>query len=88
MKTYEEKIQTIANSFARKHHFFKATTILFGNIKEPKIIDWTPCGYRKCSNHQYVPKAYLRNFGWKNTYYQHALTTVVLPFSIINWNKI
>jgi len=88
MKTYEEKIITMANSVARKFGHNTATTILFGNVKEPKVIDKTPCGYRKCSNHQYVPKAYLRNFGWKNTYYQHALTTVLLPYSVINWDKI
>jgi len=88
MKTAEEKIITMANSIARKWGKGKATTILFGNIKEAKVIDTTASGYRKCSDHQYVPKAYLRNFGWKNTYYQHSLATIVLPYSIINWDKI
>lgn len=29
-------------------------------------------GYRKNTTDEYVPNAYRANFGWKNTYYQHA----------------
>ena len=88
MKTYEEKIQTMANSIARKAGYNVATTILFGNVKSPKIIDRTPYGYRKYTTGEYVSNAYRNHFGWKNTYYQKASTTVLLPFSIIDWNKI
>jgi hypothetical protein len=33
-------------------------------------------GYRKYSTGQYVPKKYLSHFGWKNTYYQKAITEI------------
>jgi hypothetical protein len=87
-KTFEETIQTMANSIARKHGFGKATTILFGNVKKGKIIDSVSCGYRKYTTGEYVCKAYLNHFGWKNTYYQKSLVTILLPFSIINWDLI
>jgi len=88
MKTYEEKIVTMANSIARKFGYNTATTILFGNVKEPKIIHRTHYGYRKYTTGEYVSKAYRNHFGWENTYYQKAITTIVLPLSIINWDKI
>lgn len=88
MKTYKEKIITMANSVARKFGHNTATTILFGNVKEPKVIDRTPYGYRKYTTGEYVSNAYRNHFGWKNTYYQKSLTTVLLPYSVINWNKI
>jgi hypothetical protein len=82
----ERYYQKIANSVARKNGYGTATTILFGNINAPFILERTPSGYRKYTTGEYVSSAYRANFGWKNTYYQHAKTTVVLPFSLVNWN--
>lgn len=33
-------------------------------------------GYRKFTTGEYVPNSYRSNFGWRNTYYQHAETHV------------
>jgi len=66
--------QKKANSIARRHGHGMATAIILGT--EDRVISHTRYGYRKCSDGQYVPNAYLANFGWKNTYYQHAETVV------------
>lgn len=82
------KLQTrkqIANSIAKRGGYGKATDILLSPGGQSKIIKTTSYGYRKCTNNQYVPKAYLRNFGWKNTYYQNAITVVAL--STEDWNR-
>ena len=65
-----------ANSIARKHGFGTATDIVFGD--EDKIVEHIHFGYRKYTTGEYVSKAYRRNFGWKNTYYQSAKTVVQL----------
>ena len=72
-------IQKLANSFARSKGYGSATKIVFEDIDQPEIISHTPYGYRKYTTGEYVPKAYVNNFGWKNTYYQHAETVVALP---------
>ncbi len=71
MKTFFQKF---ANKIARANGFHSATKIIFGC--ENKILDRTDYGYRKYSTGEYVPNAYRANFGWKNTYYQHAQTVV------------
>ena len=63
-----------ANVIARAAGFNRATRIVSG--KENKVIDYVQPGYRKYSNNQYVSNAYRNNFGWKNTYYQHAICVV------------
>jgi hypothetical protein len=35
-------------------------------------------GYRKYTTGEYVSNAYRSSFGWKNTYYQNASTTIML----------
>ena len=72
-------ITKLANSTARKHGHGKATAIIFGPSEEPRVVEHTPCGYRKHTTGQYVPNAYRRKFGWKNTYYQPAECTVEIP---------
>jgi hypothetical protein len=44
------------------------------NLKtgDEEKIDITSFGYRKKTTGEYVPKAYLSHFGWKNTYYESA----------------
>lgn len=86
-KLNEQKLQKLANSIARQFGYGRATKVLFGNVKEPKIIDRVAPGYRKNTTGQYVPKKYLMNFGWKNTYYCHAVLVVMLPLELIDWNS-
>ena len=70
--------QQRANAIARKAGYGKATEITY-NLDIPEgVTGGCTCGYRKRTTGQYVPKAYLRNFGWKNTYYQPAVTVVNL----------
>jgi len=77
-----KNLQQIANSFARTQGWGRATKISFDDkITEPKLGKTVEYGFRKKTTGQYVPKAYLNNFGWKNTYYQHAVCEVVLPAS-------
>jgi hypothetical protein len=85
-KLNEKQLQVLANSYARKHGWGRATKVVFGNINDPKIIKTTSRGYRKFTTGEYVPNSYRANFGWKNTYYQAAETVVMLPLENINWN--
>lgn len=75
----EKLIRTIklrANRISRAVGYGPATSITFGAVDA--FISHTPYGYRKNSNGEYVPRAYLGNFGWKNTYYQHSENEVQL----------
>lgn len=70
--------QRRANSIARAAGYGSATQIVFG-VGPARVLRHVSCGYRKSSTGEYVSNAYRSNFGWKNTYYQHAKTTVLLP---------
>lgn len=72
----KSSIKRIANKIARSKGYGVATKIIFGD--ENKVISHTPYGYRKYSTGEYVPNAYRNKFGWKNTYYQHAITEVMV----------
>ena len=72
-------IQKIGNSIARQNGCGTADKIVFKPVTCFFVSDHIDRGYRKYTTGQYVPKKYLSNFGWKNTYYQHAETTVALP---------
>lgn len=63
-----------ANAIARRAGYGRATRIILG--LQNRVLHHVHYGYRKVTTGEYVPKAYLNNFGWKNTYYQHAETTV------------
>ena len=65
-----------ANSIARKNGYGRATEIILGN--EDKIVSHISYGYRKYTTGEYVSNKYRSNFGWKNTYYQHAETVVMV----------
>ena len=80
----EKKIKRKANSVARKNGYGKATVIIIGN--EDKVVDRVDYGYRKYTTGEYVPNAYRAKFGWKNTYYQSAETTVMIDVSSISYN--
>ncbi len=66
--------QKRANTIARQAGYGKATTVVLGN--QDRVVSHVRFGYRKSTTGEYVPNAYRSNFGWKNTYYQHAETTV------------
>jgi hypothetical protein len=68
------KIRKRANQIARKAGHGSAYEIKFG--RSDRVLSHVRYGMRKKTTGQYVPTAYLRNFGWKNTYYQHAITIV------------
>lgn len=71
-----------ANAFARKNGHSKATKVIIDNspsTKAPFISKSTQFGYRKFTTGEYVSNSYRNNFGWKNTYYQHAECEVVIP---------
>lgn len=65
-----------ANSIARQNGYGVATEIVLGD--KDVVLERMPCGYRKYTTGEYVPNAYRSNFGWKNTYYQHAITRVMV----------
>lgn len=71
-----KEMQKKANSIARKNGFGRATEIIFG--EEEKVVDYTKYGYRKATTGEYVSAAYRAKFGWKNTYYQHAVCVVMI----------
>jgi hypothetical protein len=71
---YSKDIQVFANKIARSGSYLRATDIILGT--QNRIISHINYGYRKRTTGQYVPNAYMRNFGWKNTYYQSAETVV------------
>lgn len=69
-------MQKKANIIARKNGYGTATTIILG--AENKVVSHTCYGYRKYTTGEYVSNKYRANFGWKNTYYQAAETTVMV----------
>ena len=83
MKKYYEypNLKTFCNSFAKSKGTNKATEIFIAEKEEIDFLYVSP-GYRKKYTGEYVPKAYIRNFGWKNTYYQHAIFEVYVPWHI------
>ena len=77
----KKAIQILANRIARREGYGLATEIRIDRRLKPgtgRVISHTRYGYRKYTTGEYVPNKYLANFGWKNTYYQHAETVVVL----------
>ena len=69
-------IQKTANAIARRSGYGVATTVILGT--EDRVLSHTRYGYRKYTTGEYVSNKYRNHFGWKNTYYQPALTTVVV----------
>lgn len=67
-----------ANSIARAEGCGRATHFEIVEDEPSRVVAHTPYGYRKWTTGEYVPKAYIYNFGWKNTYYQHAQTFVAI----------
>jgi len=63
-----------ANIIARQSGFNRATKIISG--VENKVVESKSFGYRKFTTGEYVTNKYRANFGWKNTYYQHAVCVV------------
>lgn len=86
-KLNEKEIQKMANSIARKRGYGFASEIIFTNTDKPKVKKHTCYGYRKYTTGEYVSNSYRANFGWKNTYYQNAQTTVEIPLQFVDWNN-
>jgi len=66
--------QLRANIIARRNGYGRATTVIIGTVD--RVLSHIAYGYRKYTTGEYVTSAYRSNFGWKNTYYQSAETTV------------
>lgn len=86
-KKSENEIIRMANAAARRAGHGSATEINFAEIKTPQVISHTCYGYRKNTTGEYVPNKYRSNFGWKNTYYQHAETVVLMPIGLVDWQS-
>jgi hypothetical protein len=65
-----------ANKISRRNGYSKATAIVRGTAN--KVISRVNPGYRKYTSGEYVSAAYRKHFGWKNTYYQKAVTVVMI----------
>lgn len=82
--------QQIANSIARRAGYWRATKVRQGEKSE--VVSHERGGWRKNSNNQYVPMAYV-NKAWSagnvtlatSVYYFHARTVVSL--SPEDWNR-
>ena len=66
--------QKMANQIARRAGFLRATGIEFTGLNS--VTESVSFGYRKFTTGEYVCNAYRAKFGWKNTYYQHAVCVV------------
>ena len=66
--------EKVANKIARSAGFKKATKIEYTG--QNKMTECYSFGYRKYTTGEYVCNAYRAKFGWKNTYYQHAVCIV------------
>lgn len=71
-----DDVRQRACSVARRAGHFAPTAVTVGD--RDGVVEFVASGYRKRTTGQYVPNAYLRNFGWKNTYYQRAVCVVNL----------
>jgi hypothetical protein len=69
-----ESIQKRANRIARQHGYGTATKIVLGT--QDRVLRHDGYGYYKDTTREKVSNAYRNNFGWKNTHYEHATTTV------------
>lgn len=69
-------LQQEANRVARQAGYSIANHIVIGD--EVKVVKHIAYGYRKYTTGEYVSNKYRACFGWKNTYYQNAVTTVML----------
>ena len=69
-------IQVEANRIARQAGHGVADHIVVGDLVG--VVKHIAYGYRKYTTGEYVCNKYRSCFGWKNTYYQNAITTVML----------
>ena len=86
-KKYHEykTIQQAANAFAKSECWNRATALIPTGDEKPSLGGTKDFGYRKCTTGEYVPNSYVSNFGWKNTYYQHAVSEVNTPLDWYLW---
>ena len=70
-----DELQLIANRIARKGGANAATEIRINKSFKSgngRVKEYLRYGWRKFTTGEYVPISIRNNFGWKNTYYQHA----------------
>jgi hypothetical protein len=73
--------QKLGNIIARNNGYGRASMIIIDKRFRKgtgKVEYHIPYGWRKNTTDEYVSNSYRRNFGWKNTYYQHAITVIRL----------
>jgi hypothetical protein len=79
IKLYKShQIKKLALTFARKKGYNSVTSIVIST--DNKILEHTKFGYRKYTTGEYVSNAYRDKFGWKNTYYQPAVTHLMIDY--------
>ena len=65
-----------ANRVALRNRWNRATEVIYADDNRILADRCLPFGYRKKTTWEYVCNKYRSNFGWKNTYYQHAVCVV------------
>lgn len=85
----EKQIRKFAGHIARNYGALTADKILFSNINHPIIVRGNSGGwFTRRGDHIYHPNAYSK-IGWSNMVYRRREpTTVILPYNLINWEKI
>lgn len=81
MKTMD--VKRIANTIARRAGYGLGDIIVVGD--KNCVVSHVRYGYRKYTTGEYVSNKYRANFGWKNTFYQPAITTVMLRDPRAGW---
>jgi len=66
--------QKTANAIAKAAGYGRATHIVRGAADA--VLEHVAPGYVKDTTGEYVPNAYRKNFGWKNTHYVNSKTVV------------
>ena len=86
-KYYQYKtVKQYANAWIRSENKGSiATDLKVGSSETPILGKDLDCGFRKKTTGEYVPNAYMNNFGWKNCYYQPSVREVFIPIEVYLW---
>lgn len=74
LRALRNDIRRRANAIARQSGYGVATRIVLGTKNQ--VLKHKRYGYYKNTTGERVPNAYRSKFGWKNTHYEGAMTTV------------
>ena len=75
---YGDRADEIIAVVREKVRYYETTWSVVNFVDTPEEEGFIPCGYRKNTTGEYVPNAYRRNFGWKNTFYQRACLNIYI----------